>query len=817
METLLKDFRYAVRTLWRSPGFAAVVILTAALGIGANSAIFSVVDAVLLRPLPYQDPERLVMVWDRNPERGLERSPISYANYLDWAQQNSFFEHQAAYGHSPFNLSDGDTPERVWGLRASAGLFPALGIDPVLGRTYGPDEDRPGGERVVVLSHRLWQRRFGGDGEIVGRTVRLNGESFTVIGVMPAGFTFPQFPQNIPVDLWVPLAPFTDGRPRGSRSVLAVAKLKEGVTLEQAEAGIATIAGRLEREYPNVNSGWTSVLVPLHGQVVGPVRAALLTLFGAVGLVLLIACANIANLSMARAAGRQREIAVRAALGAGRLRLVRQLLTESLLLAIAGGALGLLLADWAVQFLVASSPGEVTRLGEQISIDWRMVGFTLVTSLVTGVLFGLIPALRTSRSDLHEALKEGGSAWAAGFRGLPVRSTLVVAQVALALVLLIGAGLLIRSLAGLMDIEPGFDTQDLLTMEILLPEASYPGQPQVRAFHQALLEGAGELPGVRSVATVNFLPLSGYSAARPFTIDKRPLPPGERPRAEERAVSPDYFRAMGITLVAGRLFTAQDNSDAPGVTIISESMARRYWLDEDPLGRRLTTSSLANFLRDDWSDLAASREIVGVVSDVHYSALAAPADDTIYLPYRQDPWPWLALVVKASADPATLVEAVRNQVRELDPNLALYNLRTMRRVISTTVAADRFRVLLLAVLAGLALALATVGIYGLVSFSIKQRTHEIGVRLALGARPQEVFGLVVRQGLALAAVGVAVGMLAAIALTRLLSSWLFGITATDPATFLGISLIMVAVAALACWLPARRAARVDPVVSLRVE
>ncbi|HXG68904.1 MAG TPA: ABC transporter permease [Blastocatellia bacterium] len=804
METLAQDIRYGVRTLVKNPGFTIVAVIALALGIGANSAIFTVVNGVILRPLPYEDPEELVLVWETRPARNIMRGVFSPADFLDTRNQNQVFEDMAAFNGANITRTDGGEPERVRGNRVSHGFFSILGIQPALGRAFLPEDEKFGNHRVVILSHGYWQRRFAGDPDVIGKTLTLNSQPHTVIGILPAGFRFVWDSEE--ADMWLPLAFAEDKLARGSRYLPVIARLKPGVSREQAQAEMDALAASLEQQYPDSNAGRGVFVASMHEEIVGDIRLALYVLLAAVAFVLLIACANVANLLLARAAGRQREVALRLALGASRFRLVRQFLTESVLLSMFSGALGLVLALWGLDFLKAVSPGDIPRLNE-IGLDFRALGFTLGISLLTGLLFGIAPALQASNLDLNEALKEGGRSATVGFRRQRLRSLFVVAEVALALVLLIGAGLLIRSFLRLQEVKPGFDPNNVLTMAISLPEARYPKPEQQAAFFRQLLENLETLPGVETVGAVLPLPYSHSNYSYTFDIEGRPsAAPGERTAASWRAVSPDYFRAMRIPLLKGRAFTEQDVRNAEKVIIINETMAQRYFPDEDPIGKRMTIGI---------NNITA--RIVGIVGDVKFAGLDSELSPEMYTPYPQTTAGVMNIVMRTTGDPASVIAAARSQAQLLDRDLPVYDIKPMEERLSESVAQPRFNTLLLTIFAAVALALAVVGIYGVMSYSVTQRTHEIGIRMALGAGRGDVLRLVVGQGMALALVGVGVGLAGAYFLTRWLESLLFGVTATDPATFAAISLLLVAVALFASYIPARRATKVDPMVALRHE
>ncbi len=810
MGTLMQDLRYGFRSLLKSKGFTFVAVLALALGIGANSAIFSVVNAVLLRPLPFASPEQLMTVQGRNERDGSTFNEHSYPNFVDLRDQSQSFAHVAAYSPTTAFITGGDEPERVRGVIASADLFPMLGVQPALGRVFTRDEDKPGGQRVVVLSYGLWQRRFGADPKIIGQEIPLGSAPSLVLGVMPQGFKYPLGGDNY--EFWMPLAgsvSASDLTGRGSVFLPIAARLKPGVAIEQAEAEANTIARRLAMQYPATNSGQGYALKPLHENLVGDLRPALLVLLAAVGCVLLIACANVANLLLARATSRQKEISIRTALGASRWRIVRQLLTESLLLALMGGALGLLIAMWGIDLLLAATPADLPRLNE-IALDGRAIGFTVVMTLLTGVIFGLAPALQASKADLNDALKEGGRGSSEGGSRNKLRSALVVAEIAMSLVLLVGAGLLTQSFLRLLNVTPGFNPERVMTLDLAMGRRKYPDSQQQITFLQNLLQRASTLPGVEAVGVVNPLPLNGNFDAYNFSFPGRaPAAPGEEPAADRRVISPDYFRAMSIPLQKGRQFSERDVRDAPAVVVINETFARRHFADTDPLGQQIVFTDAPN---------APAREVVGVVADVRHAGLDAPAGPEYYVPYEQTPATRVTLVARtASNDPASIMPALRGLIREFDKDLPLWNVRTMNSLLSESVARHRFNMTLLGIFALVALLLASLGIYGVMSYSVTQRTHEIGIRMALGAQGRDILKLVVGQGMILTLAGVLTGVVAAFAVTRAMSSLLFGVSAADPLIFSAVALLLTLVALLACYLPARRASRVDPMEALRYE
>ena len=803
----LHDLRYAIRLQRKNPGFTIVAVIALALGIGANTAIFSVVNTVLLQPLPYKDPERLVMVWEEATKSGYPQDTPTAANYRDWRDQNQSFEGMAAVDETSFNLTGSGDPERLEGRRVSTSLFPLLGVEPQLGRFFAAAEDQPGSERVVLLSYSLWQRRFGGDTGIVGKTLTLNGAGYTVVGVMPARFQFPTRDD----EAWVPIAMTQDeATNRGRHYLQVVAKLKPGVTLPQAQADMTTIATRLQQQYPQTNTDLGAVITPLHEHLVGDIKPALLILLGAVGLVLLIACANVANLLLARAAVRQKEIAVRVAVGARQQRLVRQFLTESVALSILGGVVGLAIAYAGLIVLKSFIPETVSQAA-QISIDYKVLGFTLLVSVVTGLIFGLAPALQSVRFNQIETLKEGGRDAATGGSGKRLRGLLVMAEVAISLVLLIGAGLLINSFLRLRKVDPGFKTDNLLTMKIVLPDAKYERTAQRAAFYSELIQRLQSIAGVKSAAVTTNLPLYLQGNSISINIEGRPEPPpGQEPIIVTRVISPSYFDTMSIPLLKGRQLTDQDTNKSPDVVVISETMARRYWPGEEAVGKRIAVGTVRS--PEDWI------QVIGVVKDVRQFELNAEPKPQMYLTYRQYGFfDARDLVVKTDVDPASMASTVRKAVWEIDKDQPVSNIRTMEDILADSIARQRFSMLLLAIFASVALVLAAVGIYGVMSYSVAQRTHEIGIRMALGAQTGAVLKLAVGYGLKLVVAGIAIGLVAAFALTRVMATLLFGVTATDRTTFTLISLLLVAVAAIASYIPARRATRVNPIIALRYE
>jgi putative ABC transport system permease protein len=816
MRKLWQDLRYGARMLLKKPGFTLIAGATLALGIGANTAIFSVVNAVLLRPLPYDQPGRLVAVWGSNAQRPMSRDSSSYPNFFDWRAQSKSFERMASYYTSPMALTSVATPVNLRGAVVSPDLFATLGVKPLLGRWFVAEEEKPG-QRVAIINHGLWQRQFGADPGIVGRAVTLGGKSFNVVGVMPAGFQFPI--EAEPIEVWATSA--IDGEKtdpkepapneqRGSHFLNALGRLKPGVTLEQAQAELNVIAGKLEKQYPDSNTRRGVRLIPYHNDLVYDYSEALWVILGAVGAVLLIACANVANLLLARATARHKEIAVRAALGASRRRVIRQLLTESLLLSLGGGLLGLLLAWWGTEALVKLIPEDLPRLSE-INLDRWVFGFTLLISVVTGVVFGLAPALQASKVELTEAMKEGSrGAGAGGGRGR-LRGALVVAEVAIALVVLIGAGLLLQTFRRLQQVDLGFDTSNILTASVTLNDARYPEPEQAATFYRTLLERVKALPGVEAASAVVPQPLSGDTFIIRFEIEGRNIPKGEQPSSHFRAISLDYFNVMQIPLLAGRAFTERDDARSPGVVIINETFAKRYFPNENPIGKRVKPG-IAFEGEPVW------REIVGVVNDVkHRQSLSRDYEPEYYLPHTQMPIISMSLVVRTTNDPRGLARSIQQEVQSLDKDIPVYRVKTLDQYLGVAVAQPKFNALLLSLFAGLALLLTAIGLYGVMAYAVVQRAQEIGIRIALGARTGDVLKMVLRQGLKLTALGLAIGLAAAYALTRYLQSLLFGVKPADPLTFVAIALLLIVVALVACWIPARRATKVDPMAALRGE
>ncbi len=802
MRILWRDLRFGSRMLVKSPGFTCLAVLTLALGIGANSAIFSVVNAVLLSPLPWRESGRLVRLWESNPQRGWPRFSTSGPNFLDWVEQNRSFEIMAGWRFMSFNLTEGGEAERVEGGAGSAGLLSMLGVAPALGRGFMPEEDKPGGGCVALLGHALWQRRFESDPRILGRAITIDGEGCTVVGVLQEAMQWIG-----ETDVIVPLGPRLD-RNRGNHVLLAFGRLKKGVSLLQAQGDMEGVARRLEKQYPDSNAGWGVATATFRDWIIGPdVTRALFVLGAAVAAVLLIACANVANLMLARAAARRSEIAVRTALGASRFRVVRQLLAECLLLSLIGGVIGLLLAMWGVDLLRTLGPRNIPRLDE-VGLDGRALAFTLGLSLLTSIFFGLIPALQASRPDLTESLKDGGRGTDGSSSRQRLRGALVMIEVALSLVLLIGAGLLLRSFQRLQEVDPGFQTQDLLTMQLNLPASKYRDAHRQIAFYTQLLERVRSVPGVQSASVASGIPFGPGNTSIELKIEGRaPEVDGSSPSADWRKVTPEYFRTLGIPIVQGRALEAGDGPDSPYVVVISKAMAHRYWPDQDPIGRRI---GLGGMREERWT-------VVGVSGDVKNGGLDGETRPVIYLSFYQGTWNPMSLAVRATGDPAAAVASVRAAAKEIDPDVPISNVLSMEELMSTSVGPRRFNTLLLAIFAGVALILATVGIYGVMACLVGQRHHEIGVRMALGAQAADIMKLVLRHGMALTLIGMCVGLAAAFGLTRAMTSLLFEVDALDPLIFAGVSLLLAGVSLPAVYFPARRATRVDPLVALKYE
>ncbi|HEX8174907.1 MAG TPA: ABC transporter permease [Pyrinomonadaceae bacterium] len=800
MAGLKQDLRYGVRMLSKRPSFTAIVVLTLAISIGANTVVFSVVNTLLLRSLPYSNPEQLVVLW--GVYKTNNKAYASAANFRDWQERNHAFQSLAAYDTQRFNLTGGDRPEAVDAALVSANLFSLLGVPPAQGRNFQTQEEQPAGSHVAIISNGLWQRRFGSDPGAIGKTLVLDGEGYTIIGVMPQGFSFPE-----KAELWVPLTFVPEElADRSYNHLFVIGRLKPGAQLPEAQAEMNTIASTLAQQYPNENAGRGLRLVSLQENLIGDIRIALLILIGSVAFVLLIACANVANLLLARAWTRQKDIAIRIALGASRRRLMQQLLTESVLLALLGGVAGLIIAYFGIQVLTTVGSSNIPRLSD-IGIDGRVLTFTLVISVLTGIVFGLVPALQASNPDINEWLKEGQRSSSGGAMRKSVRSWLVVIEMALALILLIGAGLLIKSFMRLWQVEPGFNPHNVLTMAVSLSPPKYNSRADVAVFYQRLLQQLQSTPGVQAAGVVNQLPFSGKNLGFSFTVAGRPQSgPEDTASANYRLISSNYLRALGIPLVRGRDFNEHDTRESPPVALINETLAKRYFPNEDPIGKQLNIEGQQ-----------APREIVGIIGDVRQVKLDAEVKPEIYVPYLQFPLPSMSIVVRTNTDPSSMIGPVLNQISIVDKDQPVFQVKTMDQYLSESLAQRRFSTILLGAFAALALILAAVGIYGVMSYLVSQRTHEIGIRMALGARPRDIIKLVVGHGMWLSLLGVIVGIAAALFLTAIMSSLLYEISATDPVTYVALSLVLVGVALLACLIPALRAAKVDPIIALRYE
>ncbi len=819
--TFLNDLRYGARMLLKNPGVTIIVIIALALGIGANTAIFSVVNAVLIRPLPYDDSDRLIFLNEKSAV--LDEMSISYPNFLDWRTHNQTFEKMGVYNRASYNLTGAGEAERIVTGQVSADLFSVLRVNAAHGRVFTNEEDKPGGTPVVVLSHGLWQRRFGGQTNILNQAITLNSKQYTVIGIMPESYLYPSR-----VEMWVPVGQLSDQpswQSRGNHPGLyGVARLKPGVTFEQADADMNTLAANLEKQYPDTNAGNRVRLRPLLEIFVTDVRRALWVIFGAVGFVLLIACANIANLLLARATARRKEMAIRTAVGASRWRIARQLLTESILLSVIGGTIGLLLARWGIALILYVSPDAIPR-SREIGLDWTVLAFTIGISFLTGIVFGLIPAIQAGEVDVHETLKETGR----GNSGRQwLRSSLVVMEVATTLVLLIGAGLMIRSFYLLQKVNPGFSHEHLTSFSVSLPQKKYANEEARASFYNRLLENIRAVPGVELSAAASGLPLGNNGWQTSFMIEGQPPPPREQmPLMEACLVTPDYFRAMNIPVLRGRGFTDRDDRShlagrdlsklnenqrsIAGVNsiVVDEEFAKRYWPNEDAVGKRVRLGTAAD---------APVLEVLGVVGRVKMESLNQNSDRVQgYFAFNQTPQGGMTVVIKGASDPNQLINSVRGAVKEIDPDQPIYNPRTMDEIRAESVAPERLNLTLLSLFAGIALVLAIVGIYGVMSYSVTQRTHEIGIRMAIGARPRDVFKMILGHGMKLALIGVGIGLVSAFGLTRLMETMLFGVNPTDVTTFASISILLITVALLACYLPGRRATKVEPTISLRYE
>jgi predicted permease len=816
METLLYDLSHGIRTLLKNPGFTAVAVLSLAIGIGANSAIFSVTNALFLRPLPYTDSDRLVILWSRSPGLNVPQDWFSPGQYLDIKTQNTVFDETAITIGASFNLTGQVNPEHIDGARVSSSMFSLLGANAMIGRVFQSEEDQPGKPLTVILCYGFWQRYFGGENDVIGKTLTMNGNDYTVVGVMPAGFSLNK--EVMPAvngiqiaDLLVPLPMSETARSnRGNEDFNIFGRLRPGVSIPQAQAEMDIIADRMKQQYPAnypPNGGLTISVVPLLQQVVGDISLALRVLFGAVGFVLLIACANVANLSLSRAAVRQKELAIRAAVGASRIRLIRQLLTESMLLALAGGVVGMVIAYLTIKGLRLFGPDNIPRLND-VSIDSRVLAFTMLIALLTGALFGLVPALRASRVDLNDVLKEGGRSGASGRGGHQTRKLLVIAEVALSLLLLIGAGLLIRSYQRVWNAYPGFDSHNVLSLRLSLPGNKYPKPESITQFFRRVVERLDVAPEVESVATTYSLPMSTVALAwEPISIEGyAPNGAQELIISNVRIVSPEYFRTMRIPLVRGRYFDEHDTKGAMETVIVDEAMAERFWPKEDPLGKRMQRGGSGSW-----------RTVVGVISDAKQYSTEKEPPIAVYYPFEQFAARNMFLVIRTSRDAAGMIEAVTKEIQAIDPEMPVFDVSTMDQRLHDSLARQRFAMFLLGLFAVVASILAVIGIYGVMAYSVNERTHEIGIRMALGAQPANVLQLVIRQALALTSLGIATGLASAFALTRIMSSLLFGVGATDGLTFVMTPLLLGIVALVASYIPARRAARVDPMIALRCE
>ncbi len=822
MDTLLRDLKYALRMQTSSAGFTLIAVVTLALGIGASTAVFSVVNAILLKPLSYPDAARILMPWHIAPIAagfGSDRFPWSKLEFSLFSHQSKTFEEMGAFQGDSFNLTGAGEPVRLEGVRASAGFFPALGTRPAVGRTFTAAEDQPGHEYEVILSDELWRERFGGEKDIVGRAMELNGYSYTVIGVMPEGFAFPRAEEmhvtslDFPRDpqLWVPLA-IPPGA-RGPSDLAVIAKLRSGASIQQAQAELEVFARRMDRQFP-ASKGWFKCrAIPLSQQVAGDTRRPLLLILGAVGVVLLIACSNVASLLLTRAIGRRREFVVRAAIGAGNLRLVRQLLTESVLLAMTGGLLGVLLAVEGIHFVKVFGPANIPRLHE-VSLDFPVVAFALGISFLTGILFGLAPAVSVARESLGSALREGGQRAGGTLAGARVRSGLLVCEVASALILVVAAGLLVRTFYHLLGANGGFSPEHVLTFQLSLPSANYPDPDRMAGLYRKILPGLQNLPGVTSAGLVSAIPMGGTPDSSVIRVPEHPATDEhEKAYSDYSFASPGYFRAVGTPLLRGRDFLDSDNLAARPVTIVNSAMAKKYWPGQDPLGKQV------GVLNPRWP----ARTIVGIVADIKHVSMREDASPEMYVPYTQNEikiWPsmqTMQVAIRTKADPTSMTGSVRAAIGLVDPSLPMARVVTLTNLVNDSMAQPRFSMLLLGSFAGMAVILACIGMYGVISHGVAQRTREIGIRMALGAQRREVFGMVLWQGAQLAGIGILIGIAAALGLTRLMSRFLYGVGATDPLTFVGMPVVLAAVALLACYLPAMRATRVDPMVSLRAE
>jgi putative ABC transport system permease protein len=818
MTTFLRDVKYCLRTYSKSSGFVVVALLMLALSIGASTVVFSVVDALMLKPLPYAHSDRIVIPWRKAPKQlnlGYSEVPWGIANFQRMVRDSKAFEALGAFKSDPFNLTGAGEPAVLDGVRASMEFFPALGVRPIIGRTFTTDEDQPGRERVVILSCELWQDRFHGDVGVLGRAIELNSKPYVVIGVMPAGFGFPRgeempasfgFPRK--AQLWVPLALPAEPPLNAPDELSVVGRLKNGITVSQAQVEMNFLARRMEQDFPGCNGWFNSRVTPLASQVAGNTRTPLLLTLGAVGLVLLIACSNIANLLLARSLGRRAEFALRAALGAGRGRLLRQLLTESLLLAGAGGAMGILLAEFGLSFFKILGPADIPRL-QEVGLDLRVLGFALGITLLSGLVFGLAPAIGATRRDLARSLQEGGRG-AGSVVGPSIRNTFLVLEVALALVVVISSGLLVRTFFRLLNVDPGFNAEHALTFELSLPASRYQDDDHIVPLYRKALQGFRSIPEVQSAGIVAMLPMDGSVDSSLIRLPERPVPRGKNPLANYSITSPGYFSAVGTPVFRGRDFLETDTANSTPVVLINRTMARTFWPGDDPIGKQVGLAGPEFPLMT----------IIGIVGDVKHLSLREDAGPEMYVPYTQRPFPSMSVmhvVLRSKADPALLTGTVRAAIHSLDPDLPIAKITTLRRIVDASLAGQRFSMLVLGAFAGLSLLLASFGMYGVISYLVGQRTREIGIRMALGAESRNVLAMLVGYGSRLALLGVGIGLLAALGVTRFLTSFLYGVQPTDAFTFALVALLLTAVALLACYLPARRALRIDPIIALRYE
>jgi putative ABC transport system permease protein len=807
MGTFLQDLRYGVRMLAKHPGFTIVAVLAIALGIGANTTIFSCVNALLLHPFSFANQDRLMKIWERLPDGAVKRSSVAPGNYADWRDRNQVFEQMAAFSPRAFNLTDGDEPERVAGARVTPSFFTVLGVSAAQGRTFSDEEGQLGHEQVALIKQSLWERRFASDPNAIGRQIMVDGKSYTIIGVLAPDFSFPLNGSEV----WIPLAlDPKEQLERGSHYLQILGLLKPGITKAQAQAEIDTISRPAQQQFPETNAGRSGFVEGLDESYTRGSRIYLIVLMGAVVFVLLIACANVANLLLVRATSRQKEIAVRMALGGSRWRLIRQLLTESILLSAIGGALGLLFSVWGIEFVRNGMPPGFTQFipgWDNLQLNTPVLLFTLIITLLTGAVFGLAPALQATRLNLNEALKESGKGTSSGASRNRLRSILVVAEVALSLVLLVGAGLMIRSFMHLISANLGVKPENVLTMELSISRLKYPDEQHRVNFYEQLMDRLQNLPGVQKAGAINYVPMGRSNTSSNFRIADQPAPPkGKEPLADFQVVTRQYFEAIGTPLLQGRTFTDQDKKESPRVLVINERLAKRYFPAGDALGKRLI-----------FNDEDGPVEIVGVAADVKNEDLEDEPNLTVYVPYNQQPWWSMAVIVRTDAEPTQIASAVRNEVRAIDQELPVYNVRTMQQVIDESVSPKRLATFMLGFFAFAALILAAIGIYAVMAYSVTSRTHEIGIRMALGAQPRDILRLVVGHGLFLTLIGVGLGLLGAYGLTRVMTEMLSGVSATDPLTFIALPLLLSSIALLACLIPARRATKVDPMIALRYE